>query len=336
MTTASTAGGDRAAQLRASWLSAVERLVPVPDKYREAKLGLAEACRELSVDQALLEELVAAGLPADETPEGLRFDYHDVMNLGLRSGTGRSLAELGERQCMRMAAGDPEKWLEKRTWRIRLTASCTNEDCTSCTIEPRPAVPEPELLGGTLIEWQPSNDNDTEPGSMVAVLATVGARDTPRSDVVRQIHDDLYGSLLSGEYQYGWLPAGLRERPAEAAAAGAFDCVIAAWQMRTWAEQAGLEARTRRGFLLGLVGVEHAWTEVLEEDRWLPLDPVLAFLAQRHKASNPDFGDFSRGSVHNRLLAWGRSIEEPLADHNCPAGGRSRVDCRQLPSPTVV
>ncbi|MFF3345853.1 transglutaminase domain-containing protein [Streptomyces sp. NPDC002779] len=327
MTTAAPRRTTTAAELWHHWLPAVERLVAVPQEYRDARLTHEEAARELAVDEAVLENLVGAGFPAEETPDGLRYDHHDVRNLGLRSGLGRSLAELGERQCMRMAAGQPEQWLTERVTRIRLTATCSAAGCTSCVTTPVPAEPAPKLYEGRLTEW-----TKEEGGSMVATVTTRGHRDAPRTDTVRRIHDDLLDRLVSGEYQYGWVPEALRARPAAAIEHRAVDCVVAAWQMQRWAEEAGVRARTRRGFLLGLVGVEHAWTEVFEEGRWLLLDPVLAYLGSRHRTTHPEFADFTRGSVHNRLLAWDRSVDESLAVHDCVAGGHVRVDCRQLPA----
>ncbi|MDT9701487.1 transglutaminase domain-containing protein [Streptomyces sp. P17] len=318
-----------AAELWLNWLPAVERLVAVPEEFRVARLSHEEAARELAIDEAVLENLVGAGFPAEDTPDGLRYDYHDVMNLGLRSGLGRSLAELGERQCMRLAAGQPEQWLTERVTRIRLTATCDAAGCTSCVTTPVPAEPAPKLYEGRLTEW---SKEEGRPGSMLATVTTCGHRDAPRTETVRRIHDDLLDRLVSGEYQYGWVPESLRARPATAIEHRAVDCVVAAWQMQRWAEEAGVRARTRRGFLLGLVGVEHAWTEVFEDGRWLLLDPVLAYLGSRHRSTHPEFADFTRGSVHNRLLAWDRSVDESLADHDCVAGGHVRVDCRGLPA----
>ncbi|MDL2078746.1 transglutaminase domain-containing protein [Streptomyces sp. GXMU-J15] len=329
MTTAPPRRTTTAAEFWQHWLPAVERLVPVPEEHRSATVGHEEAARELALDPDVLEHLVGAGFPAEDTPDGLRYDYHDVMNLGLQSGLGRSLAELGERQCMRLAAGQPEGWLTERVTRIRLTATCDAAGCSSCVTPPVPAEPAPKLYEGRLTEWAKDPER---PDSMLATVTTRGHRDAPRTDTVRRIHDDLLERLVSGEYQYGWVPEALRSRPAEAIGHRAVDCVVAAWQMQKWAEEAGVRARTRRGFLLGLVGVEHAWTEVFEEGRWLLLDPVLAYLGSRHKATHPEFADFTRGSVHNRLLVWDRSVDESLADHDCVAGGHVRVDCRQLPA----
>ncbi|MGK5630180.1 transglutaminase domain-containing protein [Streptomyces sp. URMC 123] len=316
---------DSPAEARRHWREAVARLRPVPAAYRRPALDTAEAAKQLGCERALVEELVAEGLPATATERGPLLDYHDVMNLGLASGLGGSLAEQAERRCMRMATGRVADWLLERTWRIRLGAPCTAPGCAGA----RPAPPAPELLGGRLLEYTPS---DGVPHEATAVVVTRGRLDAPRTAAVREIHDTLLTELTSGAYQFGWLPRALRAAPAEAAGHRMVDCVVAAWLMRRWAEAAGLPARTRKGYLLGLVGVEHAWTEVLEEGRWLALDPVLAFLARRRPPSSPEFTDFCRGSVHNRLLAWPSAAEEPITEHRCAAGGHLAHSCHHIPS----
>jgi hypothetical protein len=310
------------------WLVAIERLRPVPPPYFRPTLDVTQAARRLGCDSGLVEELVRAGFRADETPEGLRFDSYDVMNLGLAAGLGGSLAEQTEQRCLTMAAAAPDEWLAPRTWRIRLGAPCTAPECPGET----PAPPEPGLLGGRLLDYQKS---DRSPSDAVAVVATRGRDDEPRTPEVRRIHDELLSGLISGRYQYSWLPHALRSDPKAAVAYGMVDCTVASWLMRRWAREAGLEARTRKGYLLGLVGVEHAWTEVFEEGRWLVLDPVLAFQALRRAPGDPRaaaaFGAFCRGSVHNRLLAWPGSAGEPFAEHRCAAGGYIAYRCGRLP-----
>ncbi|MHC3470257.1 transglutaminase domain-containing protein [Streptomyces sp. 7R007] len=306
------------------WLEALKRLRPVPEEYFRATVDVAEAARQLGVPAETVYGLVEAGLPAEERCGGPRLDYHDVANLGLTAAQGRSLAELAEARMLRMAAGEPSGWTAERTWRLRLAAPCDAEGCPG----ERPTAPEPELLDGRLLDL-------TDDGQ--ATVLTRGLGDAPRTAAVSAVYDELLARLDDGTYQFGWLPHRLRETPATAAAYGMVDCRVAAWIMAHRARAAGLEARTRKGFVLGLVGVEHAWTEVFEQDRWLPLDPVLAFLARRHKASHPAFTDFCRGSVHNRLLAWPVAAEEPLVPHACAYGGRVTLTCHQLttrPAPT--
>ena len=310
------------------WLVAVERLRRVPPRYFEATLDVTQAARRLGCDGGLVEELVRAGFPADETPEGLRFDSYDVMNLGLVAGLGGSLAEQAEQRCLTMAAGAPQDWTAPRTWRVRLGASCTVPDCAG----ERPAPPAPELFGGVLQNYQLS---DRIPNDAVAVVVTRGRRDEPRTPGVRALHDELLAALTSGRYQYSWLPYELRRDPEVAVGYGMADCAVATWLLRKWAREAGLEVRTRKGYLLGLVGVEHAWTEVFEEGRWLVLDPVLAFQALRRAPGDPraaaGFADFCRGSVHNRLLPWPGSADAPFTAHRCASGGHLVYRCGRLP-----
>ncbi|MBC3988216.1 transglutaminase domain-containing protein [Streptomyces sp. AC563] len=318
------AAGDPPASRLEAMKRGVERMIPVPAGHRDARLDVDEAAHQLGCDSELVELLVAAGFPAEETPRGPRFDYHDVMNLGLQSGTGKSVAELGERSCMRLATGRPESWTTARTWRVRLAASV--EGSPETVVVPLP--PAPKVLGGELLAWQADVDG---PGTAEARLTTRGLVDSPRTDAVRDIHDQLLDELATGVYQYGWIPGTLRAEPRTALAHRMADCVVSAWLMRERAEEAGLRARTRKGFLLGLIGVEHAWTEVYEEGRWLVLDPVLAYLGGRQRNTAPEFADFCRGSIHNRVLAWDRTAEEPLADHVSANGERILVDCRPLP-----
>ncbi|MFE6778329.1 transglutaminase domain-containing protein [Streptomyces sp. NPDC057702] len=318
------AAGDPLASRLAAMKRGVEKMIPVPAGHREPRLGVTEAAHQLGCDEHLVELLVAAGLPAEPGPQGPLFDYHDVMNLGLTSGTGRSVAELGERSCMRLATGKPQSWTATRNWRVRLAASVAGSP--EAVVAPLP--PAPKVLGGELVEWQPEIDG---PGTAEARLTTQGSVDSPRTDAVRDIHDQLLDELATGVYQYGWIPGTLRADPRTALAHRMADCVVSAWLMRERAQEAGLRARTRKGFLLGLIGVEHAWTEVYEEGRWLVLDPVLAYLGGRQRNTAAEFADFCRGSVHNRVLAWDRTAEEPLADHVPTNGERILVDCRPLP-----
>jgi hypothetical protein len=310
------------------WLVAVERLRRIPLPHARATLDVTQAARRLGCDGGIVEELVRAGFPADETPEGLRFDPYDVTNLGLAAALGSSLGEQVEQRCLSMVAAAPGEWLAPRTWRVRLGSPCTAPECPGET----PVPPAPELLGGALQSYQTS---DRSPHDAVAVVVTRGSRAEPRTPEVRRIHDDLLSGLTSGRYQYSWLPHSLRRDPEAAIAHGVLDCAVASWLMRQWARETGLEVRPRKGYLLGLVGAEHAWVEVFEEGRWLLLDPVLAFQALRRAPGDPSaaaaFAAFCRGSVHNRLLAWPGSADEPIIEHRCARGGHIAYRCGRLP-----
>jgi hypothetical protein len=303
-------------RLDTHWLPALERLVPVPAEHRAASLDLPAAARELGCGPDVVAALVAAGLPAERG----RMDLHDVMNLGLASGTGRSTAELGERRLMSLAAGDPVGWVGDRSWLIAFSAACSAPDCT---VPARPLPPAPELAGGGLEQWRPDGD------AAEAVLTTRGRVDEPRTAAVRDIYDDLLAALGSGRYRYGWVPASMTA--AQAAALGTVNCVVATELLAAAASAAGVEARTRTGMLLGLVGIRHAWTEVREEDRWLPLDPVLAFLAGRTPGASPEFAGFCRGSTTNRLLPWDLPARAGIVQHDCAVGGHAALDCRPRP-----
>ncbi|MYU20826.1 transglutaminase domain-containing protein [Streptomyces sp. SID8352] len=306
-----------------AWRDGLARLRKVPGEFFRGTLGVDEAARQLGTDAGTVAALVEAGLPAERGEDGPLLDYHDVANLGLAARQGRSLAELAEARMLRMAAGPREGWLKERTWHVRLAAPC---DAPGCPGEV-PPVPAPDLLGGTLVDVRPAAGPG---GETTATVVTRGTAAEPRTEAVRAVYDGLLAALDDGSHQFGWLPDRLRADPARAAELRMVDCQVAAWIMARDARGAGLAARTRKGYVLGMVGVEHAWTEVLEDGRWLVLDPVLAFLARRHRASNPEFTDFCRGSVHNRLLAWPAASEEPVVAHDCDRGGRCALSCNQV------
>lgn len=307
------------------WLQALEALRPVPPSHRGTTMTPDAAAKHLGTSVAHVDFLVAAGLPTDEGPDGVLLDYHDVSNVALLVGEGKSLPEQSERRLMRMATGAPADWLAERNWRIKLSTGCTAAQCPG---EP-PALPVPERLGGQLgtVEWVPGKSRE-----VIVEVRTQGTSDEPRTTAVRNVFDDVLNQLASGRLQFGWLPHTLRADPAAAVRHGVLDCVVAAWLMGETAAAKGLTARTRKGYLLGMVGVEHAWTEVLEDGRWLPLDPVLAHLAIRQPAGNPDFARFCNGSAHNRLLGWAAAADEPLIPHDCAFGGRLLDSCHQLPT----
>lgn len=311
---------------RDRWLAALDRLVRVPEPYRRAELDAARARRLLGCTDEVLADLTAAGLSCRDPDGTARFDYVDLMNLGLLSGTGCSLPELSERQCMRIAAGPPQAWLPERTWRLRLEARCGVDESCPAPID----VHRPAGVASDCRNWQV-----TTTGSGVTVDATVtttGAAGSVHTSAVRDMFTELVGGLTSGGYTYAWLPRQLGLDVDSALANRTLDCVATSLLLDRWCRQAGVPVRTRTGFLIGMVGVEHAWLEVHEDGRWLPVDPLLAYLASRHPTSHPAFAEFCLGSRSNRVLGWDRPAGAQLADHDCPSHGRVSVSCRQLPN----
>ncbi|MFG2328722.1 transglutaminase domain-containing protein [Streptomyces sp. NPDC048604] len=324
--------GVSGAEWRRCWLPAVERLAAVPQGYRRVDVGVRGAARILGVDEGAVRRLVAAGLPARAGGEGPLMDRYDLINLGLLSGSGRSVPEAAERRWTGQAAGPPGDWTAPRALRLALSTHCS----VRCAGPPPASPPVASLASGTTAvrRWR-----SLEPGGRVLADVTLRGRSRRvRSRAAREVFDELYAALAAGRYRYARLPAALAAAPERALAAGVLDAVTAALVMAGQARAAGLEARIRSGFLLGpgdvsyrSAALRHTWAEVREAGHWLPLDPVQAYRAARNPGAHREFTDFCRGSRPNWLLPWAYGTPAAPAPHPCAEGGRAVTSCRQLP-----
>jgi hypothetical protein len=309
------------------WMRSLERLIPTPESYRESRLTAAQALDILRCEEAVLERLADHGLRHEDG----RFEFCDVMNVALYSNSGRSLPELGQMYAMRFAGGPCATWVAERNWQLSWDLRCplrSDRPGGSWHIQ-RPA---PEHFGGAV--WQLRVDGQT-PGEyrgelvvddrertiVTASLTTHGMINRVHSPMLRELFDGMLSDLKCGRYRFQWMPAALRRDPAAAARNGTMDCVsIALWLARQ-ASEAGLHARTRQGWILGLLPVEHGWTEMLDEDgRWKVIDPLLAVLAERMSGLNAAFTTFCLGSASSQVLPFECAADEPLARHECPGG----------------
>ncbi|GAA3203648.1 transglutaminase domain-containing protein [Actinocorallia longicatena] len=310
-----------------SWTSAARRLIPTPEPYRRPDVGRAAALRLLDCDEATLDLLLSAGLPATGTGRDLWFDRYDLINVAVHGGTGRSVPEAAQRFLLRYADGPRDGWTAPRSWTLRWMLACADPGCTGTW---RIRTPVPELFGGRL---EAQDARQTAPGvieatggrvRLTAGLVTGGFRAEVRSSLARKLFDELLDELETERLRYQWLPPGLNTDAAAAVRHGAVDCVAAALVLAERARDCGLNARTRRGRMLGMLAVDHSWAEVQDTGgRWLPLDPIFALLggAGRVGAAGAEFREFCAGSVPSRFLPWDRAAGEPLAEHECAAGG---------------
>lgn len=309
-----------------SWLAAVEGLVPIPAEDRQRAVGEAEAADILRCGPDLLESLVRQGLPVVATDAGGRplFDYHDVINVGLHSGSGASLGEMGERVLMRFAAEDPASWTEPRRWAVHVEHRCLATRCAAGEWET--ARPAPEVSGGRCEAWQPTQpagqDGDGHSGGAVLTLeATIEARGlrlTVQAEPVQILYQEWLADVLSQRLRFQWLPGSLRLDPERVHRMGLTDCVSASLMLERQLSALGLESRTRKGHVVGLMSVEHAWAEFRDVDgRWKFLDPILALVAHRAGQPHPEFDEFCLGSIASRVIPWDCEAAEELAVHHC-------------------
>lgn len=289
----------------------IERFERVPAEYARYAVDLDGAARLLGLSPERTAELAPEALPhATDAARGPLFDYVDVMNLALFAGTSRdSIPELALRFLLRFAAGERSSWYEPRHWLVRVRAPRTQSEGESLRLLP------PDLSAPGVEEIDPrdlpqpgttaARASVEPPGYEVAVRLT-GAEDTVGEQAVAEIYDDLLDTVRSGTVVYQSVSEELRMQHAYAWSLGMADCVVISRLLAHRLREAGFEARARRGYLLGLVGSDHAWCEYFEDGRWKTLDIVFAFLAggagHRRIQASPEFAAACRGGRFNRLL----------------------------------
>lgn len=314
------------------WLTALHDLVPMPDRYRELRVGRDEARALLGCADELLDRLAEGGLAHAGSGDELRFDYHDLANVALYSGTVSSVPLAGQRMMLRFASGAPDTWTPRRHWRLDWRLRCREPECPGGTW--RIALPTPEIFGGSLDELECTQPAVREDDRLVVENAaalrltggvtTSGRRAPLLSSIARCHFEALLAELRDGPYRFQWMHPELRTDPAETKQLGIMDCTVCSLELQRRAEADGLTTRTRRGRYLGVLDAEHAWCEVLDDDgEFKPVDPVFAVLSERHRPPHEEFRDFCAGSVPSRFLPWSVPAGRPLAVHDCPVGDGS-------------
>jgi hypothetical protein len=295
----------------------LERIVPAAVEYDDVLLDAAAACTLLRCQDDALELLAADGLPTVPSSAGPRFRRCDVLNVGLYSGSGRTIPEVAESHRVRWTAEPSERWVAPRSWTVGVELRCRR--CAAG--EWRMPPPVPERFGGEVHAWPRTPIAGASPVRLDGSVAVRGVRGTVASPAARRIFGELVDDLIAERLRYQYLPPGLRSDPDAAARAGALDCMAASLLLASRCRSEDVAARTRKGLLLGGATVEHIWVEVRGDAGWEPLDPVLPALAARSAGSSPDFVEFVRGSVSNRLLSWDLDAHEELVSHICSDGG---------------
>jgi Transglutaminase-like superfamily len=175
------------------------------------------------------------------------------------------------------------------------------------------AVPEAAAAG-----LAPPQGTDPLARGYQAVVRLTGTPHTVADRRVRAIWTEVVAALTAGRVVYQAVPESLRAMPWEAWQLGMADCIVVSRLLASRIRAAGLPARARRGYLLGLVGSDHAWCEIYEAGRWRQLDAVFAFAAagggrdRNLTVDAPAFAEACFGSRFNRLLPCVADDAAPL------------------------
>ncbi|MEU9980226.1 transglutaminase domain-containing protein [Streptomyces sp. NPDC050856] len=312
MTTTDPAGTPAAAGFR-----------PVPADLARYDTGLVDAAAHLGIAASHLSGLADAGLPhVRDAGRGALFDYTDLTNAAYFSGSNTSIPELAWRFLLRFGQSSPATWYRPQTWDVTVRPPVTSGRVARELGPLRLAVPDSAAPGVELLgALEPPGEAAWDGGPPAArgyqvsayriVVRLSGAEDQVRDPRIRSAYDAVLDALDSGATTYQAVAEALRSDPDRAWELGMADCVVASRRLTARLRAAGLTARTRRGYLLGLVGGDHTWCEVQEDGRWKALDPVFAHLIGRTGAGGA-FREACRGSRFNRLLPCAVEDAAPL------------------------
>ena len=298
------------APLRAKFAEALQRVRFVSSLDNDALIDRVEAKRLLRCDDATIDDLVAQGLRIDRRTEA--FSYCDIMNVGLYSGTARSVPELAERFITRFSAEPPRTWTQRRRWRLAVEGRCTRAN--GC------AGGQWALAAATAQAYRryPSDARSRVNAFRTTFEAeTSGYQMEVQAAPIRRLHSECLERFRSGAWQYQYLPRGLRDDPVAADRLGVMNCFSVAGWLSERLRMLGIETRVRHGLLLAFMGMEHAWVDARDADGvFKPLDPVIAVLAARSAVPASSFGSFTCGSRLNRILAL-RAHTGQMVTHAC-------------------
>jgi hypothetical protein len=318
-----------------AWFAALEELFPIPAEYRREEIDRAGALDTLRCGDAVLEELIARGLPCSGEPGRERFDRNDLFNLALYSGSARSVPVMAFRFALRWMSEPASTWFEPRRWTVSIELGCGRPG--GCGADPRwwLARPMPGEFDGRLgsLAVEPAEASMDErslvlagPGGLrLSGVAEIGGkRMRLRSSRLRKLVDE----FLAEGYRWVKLPEELEREPDEVLPLGAANCLCASIELVRRFRAAGFEAHTRRGWLLGMFDFEHMWVEVRDDDGVVKVvDSIFPLLGAMIPNTNPEFAAVCFGSRMNRLLPTRYAADESLAGHVC-GGSEAPLDKR--------
>jgi len=310
---------------------AVGRFVAVPEAHARYDTDPQSAARWLRLPAEAIAGLADAGVPHVADPvRGPLFDYVDLVNVAMFSGSGQSVPELALRFLLRFAASPPATWYEPRDWLVGIRLPAAPGDPAPPV---RVRVPDIGADGVTAVPEAaarglgPPSSTDPLAEGYRAVVRLTGARRTVRDRRVRAVCTEVVQALTSGTVVYQTVAESLRTVHHRAWALGMADCIVVSRLIADRVRELGRPARARRGYLLGLVGSDHAWCEVYEDGCWKQLDAVFAYVASgggrdRNLAMDaPAFASACFGSRFNRLLPCVADEAAPLVyfgEHPAP------------------
>lgn len=306
-------------------VAALERFRPVPHDLAVYDIGVDDAARALRVEPSAVLDLAEHGLPhLVDAERGHLFDYDDVMNVGRFSGTGETGPELALRFLMRFVAMPSASWYQPRGWLVTVGAAADPAASTRTATglglrRPDYAAPGVRVLSSHEPEagYRRPTDEVLQTAAYQVAVRLTGAAHVIGDPAARPIWDEVVGPLVAGEVGFQAVAEPLRRDHHRAWRLGIADCIVASKVLADRLNEAGLQARVRRGYQLGLYGSDHAWCELFEDGEYKPLDPLFSYFGHRGAPDlglppSPQFAQAAYGGRFNRLLPFVSDDAEPL------------------------
>ncbi|MFE4974517.1 hypothetical protein ACFRAR_20720 [Kitasatospora sp. NPDC056651] len=322
----------------AALLHAVGRFRTAPEDVARYDTPVEVAARALRATPEQVLRLAEGGLPHHRDGDGAPlFDYDDLMNVGMFCGSGQTVPELGLRFLMRFAATARPSWFEPRDWEVGVYPARGSADAPAGH-HVRVRLPDAEGPGVTVLGGRPLPAGELTDGGYRVEVRLTGADQPVRDPAIREVWDGVVDTLARREVLYQTVPERLRADHRRAWRLGVADCVVASRLLAGLLTERGYRARSRRGYLLGLFGSDHAWCEVEEDGVVKALDPVFAFVSRvgdptRGVAESPEFSAACFGGRFNRLLPCRTESAEPLvyfADQPAPYWAMTGVGAKPI------
>ena len=285
-------------------MTTVDQIYLIPPEHHVADTDRATATQILSCTDRELDALIHSGLG---TREG-RFDSRDLFNIGLHSGTGKTVPEQAFAFTLRWMRASTEDLLAPRTSRFSLSLSC---DCPTATF----AAPRCDRYDGDV------RDTTTTDTTLTATIRTNGSAQ-PRSTALSELTQDF------NDLGIRWvkLPDPLRDNESLLTTHRVATCESASNYLAARCREAGLPARTRIGWVIGMLDLVHAWVEVTDEDGETKLvDPIFALFATTVTGANPLLTDPKVALRTNRLIPTDLAVGDRVARHGCEAPVTTKI-----------
>lgn len=291
----------------------------IPAEHSDGSVSWEVAKQLLTCDDDTLATLVEEGLRTVGDSRVQRFDRRDVFNLALHCGTGSTPPERAFAYALRWMSSSTNELLQPRSWSFKLEVTPAEVGDGIHADNLGAFLPTPEVYGGRLRALEVEGGYKTNratvvgPGPIIQISGTAciaGLFTSIRSQKLR----DIYSNFLESRLRWIQLPAEIEGEVDLLVEHGVSNCVTASLYVERMCRQEGFDARTRRGWVLGMLDLVHAWVEVIDDDGDVKIiDPIFGLFSRMLPDPNPTLNDASLSTRTNRLLPTNAAAAQPIA-----------------------